>query len=180
MVCEVDLTTELWLEEAINRTSRWLLRLLFSVWTCANAVKTLFRALSYTLMAVLSMSMRNIILQYVLQMCVLLLAGCSRCWENTKRGKTPCCPLIQILHALLWYLSPTCLAMSSELKQSSAKSRIVLACFISGVYHISRWNTTAGKRYCQGSKETIEWALMIYRYISAIIPTQAEVTESRL
>lgn len=48
------------------------------------------------------------------------------------------------------------------------------------LYHISRSNTTAGKRYCQGSKTTIGWALMIQKYISAIIPTQAEVTESRI
>lgn len=59
-------------------------------------------------MAVLSMSMRNIILQYVLQMCVLLLAGCSRCRSGKhKEGKNTmlsfntditCSPLIPQPH----------------------------------------------------------------------------------
>lgn len=55
------------------------------------------------------------------------------------------------------------------------------SCFISSLYHISTWNTTAGRRYCQGSGTQLGWALMIYSYISAIIPTQGQgVAESRI
>lgn len=47
---------------------------------------------------------------------------------NTHR-KLRCSPVLYIVHALPRYLSPTCLAMSSELKQSSAKLRIVPGLF---------------------------------------------------
>ena len=113
----------------------------------------------------------------LMQLSVCKCVSVSYWWEHMeeKRDALLRCRSYTLSHR---YLSPTCLAMSSGLKQSSAKLRIVLACFISGVYHIPPWNTTAGKRYCQGSQKTIEQALMIYMYISAIMPTQTEVTES--
>lgn len=73
-------------------------------------------------------------------------------------------------------IAPTCLAMSpwveTEFSQVWNCSRLFYQQCVP--YFQMKYYSR------QESKETIRWAFIINRYISAIIPTQAEVTESRI